>query len=201
MSRILRRVCVFCGSSTGADPLYGCSVRALGEVFAENGLSLVYGGGNVGLMGELARSVLQRDVEVVGVIPKHIHEAVESLPLSELHVVENMHERKAMIIDLVDAFITMPGGLGTIEEFFEAITWAQLGFHLKPCGLLNVANYFEPVLNLLDHMVVEEFMQRAHRDMIVVDADPVALLNKFDAYSPPRADKVKWVMRNWDAET
>ena len=167
---------MFCGSSTGADPLYGCSVRALGEVFAENGLSLVYGGGNVGLMGELARSVLQRDVEVVGVIPKHIHEAVESLPLSELHVVENMHERKAMMYELSDAFVVLPGGIGTIEEFFEIYTWYQLGIHLKPIGLFNVRKYFDKLLDFVNHMVREGFLKEAHRDALVIETDARALV-------------------------
>jgi len=176
MSRVLRRICVFCGSSAGADPAYGRSVRELGAVFAESGLSLVYGGGNVGLMGELARSVLRRDVEVIGVIPRRIHEAVEPLQLSELHVVDNMHERKAMMYELSDAFVVLPGGIGTVEEFFEIYTWYQLGIHLKPIGLFNVREYFGKLLEFVDHMVCEGFLKAAHRKALVIETDPRVLM-------------------------
>ena len=141
-----------------------------------NGLTLIYGGGSVGLMGELARSVLAAGGQAIGVIPKRIHEMVEALRLTELHVVENMHERKAMMYDLSDAFIVLPGGIGTVEEFFEVFTWYQLGIHLKPVGLLNVHGYFDRLLDFVDHMVAEGFLKPEHRDALVVEERPETLI-------------------------
>ena len=151
-------------------------MRDLGAVLVANDLTLIYGGGSVGLMGELARSVLAGGGEGIGVIPKRIHEMVAALRLTELHVVENMHERKAMMYDLSDAFIVLPGGIGTIEEFFEIFTWYQLGIHLKPIGLLNVRGYFDRLLDFVDHVVEEGFLKAAHRDVLVVEEHPEALV-------------------------
>jgi len=176
MKKPLRQVCVFCGSSSGTQPEYGQAVRNLGAVLVSNGLTLIYGGGSVGLMGELARSVLAGGGQVIGVIPKRIHEMVEALRLTELHVVENMHERKAMMYDLSDAFIVLPGGIGTVEEFFEVFTWYQLGIHLKPVGLLNVHGYFDRLLDFVDHMVAEGFLKPEHRDALVVEERPETLI-------------------------
>ncbi len=176
MKKPLRQVCAFCGSSSGTQPEYGQAVRNLGTVLVSNGLTLIYGGGSVGLMGELARSVLAGGGQVIGVIPKRIHEMVEALRLTELHVVENMHERKAMMYDLSDAFIVLPGGIGTVEEFFEVFTWYQLGIHLKPVGLLNVHGYFDRLLDFVDHMVAEGFLKPEHRDALVVEERPETLI-------------------------
>ena len=170
MKKPLKQICVFCGSSSGTHPEYGQAVRDLGTVLVANDLTLIYGGGSVGLMGELARSVLAGAAEVIGIIPKRIHEMVEALRLTELHVMENMHERKAMMYDLSDAFIVLPGGIGTIEEFFEVFTWYQLGIHLKPIGLLNVHGYFDRLLDFVDHMVGEGFLKPEHRDVLVVES-------------------------------
>jgi uncharacterized protein (TIGR00730 family) len=196
----MKRIGIYCGASPGVRPDYIAAAETLGRMLAERGIGVVYGGGKVGMMGAVARAALDAGGEVIGVIPQSLfNKELGFAEVTDLRVVDSMHARKAMIIEMVSGFITLPGGLGTIEELFEALTWAQLGFHLKPCGLLNIAGYFEPVLSLLDHMVVEEFMQQAHRDMVVVDDDPAALLDKFDTYHPPRADKVKWVMRKLDA--
>ncbi|UCF99694.1 MAG: TIGR00730 family Rossman fold protein [Spirochaetaceae bacterium] len=172
----LKRICVFCGSSSGIDSEYGRRIRELGAFFAENELVLVYGGGSVGLMGELARAVMSLGGKVIGVIPKRIHGMVETPQLTELHVVENMHERKAMMYELSDAFIVLPGGIGTVEEFFEIYTWCQLGIHLKPIGLLNIRNYFDRLLSFVDHMVAEGFLKPAHRNILVIDEHPRVLL-------------------------
>jgi uncharacterized protein (TIGR00730 family) len=190
MNRALKRICVFCGSSSGANPEYLRAVRALGAVFAENHLTLIYGGGSVGLMGELARSVLAGGGEVIGVIPRRIHELVEALQLTELHVVENMHERKAMMYDLSDAFIVLPGGIGTIEEFFEVFTWYQLGIHLKPIGVLNTRGYYDRLLEFLQKVVAEGFLKPAHRDVLVVEECAETLIAKLRVKEPVYVDKL-----------
>jgi uncharacterized protein (TIGR00730 family) len=191
MKKPLQRICVFCGSSSGAHPGYGQAVRALGTVFAENDLTLIYGGGSVGLMGELARSVLEGGGEVIGVIPKRIHEMVEALQLTELHVAENMHERKAKMYDLSDAFIVLPGGIGTIEEFFEVYAWYQLGIHLKPFGLLNIRNYFSKLLEFVEHMVGEGFLKPAHRNVLVVEERSETLIARLQETQLIYIDKLR----------
>jgi uncharacterized protein (TIGR00730 family) len=192
----MQRIGIFCGASPGARPDYMAAAETLGYMLAERGISVVYGGGRVGMMGAVARAALDAGGKVIGVIPQSLFDKeLGFAEVTELHVVSSMHERKAAIVDLVDGFVALPGGLGTIEEFFEALTWAQLAFHRKPCGLLNVAGYFDPMLLFVDHMVAEQFMLREHRAMIVVDDDPAVLLGKFDVYNPPRADKIGWVMR------
>ena len=182
----MQRLCVFCGSSVGVNPAYAEAAIALGRLLVARGSSLVYGGGHVGLMGVLADAVLGAGGEVIGVIPHALHEReIAHSGLTKLHVVDSMHERKAMMAAMSDAFIAMPGGFGTYEEFFEAVTWTQLGVHKKPCGLLNVAGFYDPVVEFLDQLAADGFMRREHRDMLLVDDDPARLLAGFDAYDPP----------------
>jgi uncharacterized protein (TIGR00730 family) len=173
------------------NPEYGRTARALGTVFAENDLALIYGGGNVGLMGELARSVMAGGGEVIGVIPRRIHRLVEAIELTELHVVENMHERKARMYDLSDAFVVLPGGIGTIEEFFEVYTWFQLGIHLKPIGVLNTRGYFGMLLEFVEHMVAEGFLKAAHRNALVVEEQAETLIARLKKHELTYTDKLR----------
>jgi len=190
----MRRVCVFCGSSHGASPVYAEAARDLGRRLARRGLGLVYGGGNVGLMGEVADAALAAGGEVIGVIPYALEaREVAHSGLTELHVVDSMHERKALMADLSDGFLALPGGIGTLEEFFEVWTWGQLGLHAKPCGLLDVAGYYAPLLAFLDRTVEEGFLRPAHREVVLVDTDPEALLDRMAAFTPPRVEK--WMGR------
>ena len=175
----LRRphVCVFCGSSTGSRPDYAEAARRVGTALAKEGIGLVYGGGRVGLMGVVADAALAIGGRVVGVIPGPLATAeVAHGGLSELHVVTGMHERKAMMADAADAFLTLPGGIGTFEELFEVVTWAALGIHAKPIGLLNVSGYFDPLLAMLRHAVAEGFVRPEHLDRLVVSDDPEGLV-------------------------
>jgi uncharacterized protein (TIGR00730 family) len=198
----MRRICVFCGSSPGARPEYLDAAVHLGHTLARNNIGLVYGGARVGIMGRVAESVLEKGGDVIGVIPKALVEKeVAFTGLADLRVVDSMHDRKALMADLADGFIALPGGLGTIEEFFEIVTWAQLGIHSKPCGLLNVNQYFRKLMDFLDHTVTERFVEREHRSMILMDDDPERLLRKFEAYQPPLTDKAQWVLRFSQAET
>ena len=192
----MQRICIFCGSSPGARPGYVQEAEALGRAIVENNFGLVYGGASVGIMGAVADAVLKSGGEVIGVIPKALTEKeISHTGLTEMRVAESMHERKALMADLSDGFIAMPGGLGTIEELFEILTWAQLGIHQKPCGLLNVEHYFDQLLAFLDRTVTEKFVQSAHRSMLLVDEDPVDLLQKFKDYQPPVVDKAAWALR------
>ena len=172
----LGHICVFCGSSPGRSSAYGDAADVLGRLMAEEGITLVFGGGDVGLMGKLSRAVLAHQGKAVGVIPKSIYDRVDTASLTELHVVEDMHQRKALMYRLSDGFIVLPGGLGTMEEFFEVFTWYQLGFHLKPIGLLNVNGFFTPLDNLLDHMVREGFLKSGHLKVLLKERDPKQLL-------------------------
>jgi len=182
----LKRICVFCGSSHGNKPAYDLAARAMGEALAERGIGLVYGGGRVGLMGAVADAVLAKGGQVVGVIPKPLAtKELAHVSVSELRVVDTMHERKALMAELSDAFIALPGGFGTFEEFCEVLTWSQLGLHTKPCALLNVENYWEPLLNLIDHAVTEGFVQASHRKLVVQHNDPHALLSAIETWTPP----------------
>jgi uncharacterized protein (TIGR00730 family) len=188
----LKRIAVFCGSNPGARPDYVVAAKQLGRVLASRGIGLVYGGSNVGLMAAIADEMLDELGEVIGVIPKSLVEReVANTSLSDLRIVASMHERKAMMAELADGFIALPGGIGTLEEFFETWTWAQLGMHRKPCGLLNVAGYFDPLLAFLDRTVEEKFVRLIHREMVIVDDDPGSLLDRFEAYEAPHV--VKWV--------
>jgi uncharacterized protein (TIGR00730 family) len=184
-------VCVFCGSSPGNVAAYAAAGARLGVELARSGMTLVYGGGNVGLMGVLASAVLEAGGRAVGVIPRQLVEAeIAHRGLSELHVVQTMHERKQRMADLSDAFILMPGGFGSWEEFCEVVTWSQLGIHRKAFGILNVLDYYGPLLSMADHAVRQGFVQASHRQMIVVDDDPAALLVRL---GEPRAPAdVKW---------
>ncbi len=192
----MKRICVFCGSSPGASPEYLQAATQLGYTLAGKKIGLVYGGAKVGMMGRIAEAVLEKKGEVIGVIPKGLAEKEVSFTgLADLRVVDSMHERKAIMADLSDGFIALPGGLGTLEEFFEVATWAQLGIHPKPCGLLNVRQYYNKLVDFLDHMVNERFVEPEHHSMILMDEDPERLLQKFEAYRPPVVDKAKWVLR------
>ncbi len=187
----MNSVCVFCGSSTGFDAIYAEQTKMLGKILAERNLRLVYGGGNVGLMGLLASTVLESGGSVTGIIPKAIHEKVPALPGAETRVVEGMHARKQAMHDLSDGFIALPGGIGTFEELLEAFTWSQLGFHQKPVALLNIKGYYDSLSELLNHSVQEGFMRDSHRKTLLVDEDPQALLAKMASYQPLSEDK--WV--------
>ncbi|RPI94451.1 MAG: TIGR00730 family Rossman fold protein [Chloroflexi bacterium] len=192
----MKRICVFCGSSPGARPEYLQAAGQLGHALASKNLGLVYGGARVGMMGRIAEAVLEKGGEVIGVIPKGlVDREVAFTGLADLRVVGSMHERKALMADLSDGFIALPGGLGTIEEFFEVVTWAQLGLHPKPCGLLNVRQYYNRLMEFLDHTVSEKFVEWEHRSMILVDENPERLLQKFETYQPPTVDKAKWVLQ------
>lgn len=186
----MRRVCVFCGSSGGGDPIYAAAARQLGRVLAEEGSGLVYGGASVGLMGIMADAALVAGGDVIGVIPHGLFgREVSHAGLPDLRTVATMHERKALMADLADGFITLPGGYGTLDELFEIVTWAQLGIHKKPCGILNVAGYFTPLLGFLDRLVAERFLRTEHRALLLVEDDPVRLLARFADYRSPVVEK------------
>lgn len=188
----IRRLAVFCGSNPGARPEYVQGAVSLGRLLCERGIGVVYGGSSVGLMAALADTMLDDGGDIIGVIPRMLVEReVANRALTDLRIVESMHERKAMMAELADGFVALPGGIGTLEEFFEIWTWAQLGMHDKPCGLLNVAGYFDPLLEFLDRAVSERFVRDVHRAMVVVESDPSRLLARFEAYEPPRV--VKWI--------
>ena len=182
----MKRVCVFCGSASGARPAYTRAAEQLGGVLAGRGLGLVYGGAHIGLMRVVADAVLAGGQEVIGVIPKALQaREIGHQGLSELIVVSGMHARKAKMAELSDAFVALPGGLGTLEEVFEVWTWAQLGFHRKPVCLLDVEGYWEPLLTMVDRMVEEQFVKPAHRKMLLVARDPAELLDQIAAYEAP----------------
>lgn len=177
----MKTVCVYCGSSPGARPAYLEAATSLGSHLARDGKRLVYGGACVGVMGRVADAVLEAGGEVVGVIPQGLMERdLAHQGLTQLHVVATMHERKAMMAELSDAFMALPGGIGTFEELFEILTWAQLGIHQKPCGLLNVAGYYDQLLAFLDHSVREGFLAPKHRSLLQVESDPEALLMRLE---------------------
>lgn len=178
----LRSVCVYCGSQDGKDPAYVQAAQAMGDALADRGIQLVFGGGHVGMMGQVADRVLARGGTVVGVIPKALMRAeVAHDGLTELHVTDDMHQRKAMMAERSDAFVSLPGGLGTLEELFETWTWRQLRYHDKPMGLLNVNGYYDGLLSWLDHAVADGYVRAQYRAMLEVDTDPAALLDKLDA--------------------
>lgn len=186
----MRSVCVFCGSSTGKNSIYKGAAIKLGRLMPEKGLTLVYGGGNIGLMGEIAQSVIQNGGKAIGVIPQFLVEKeLVYDKLTEIRVVETMHERKAIMADLADAFIAMPGGFGTLEETVEVLTWAQLGLHEKPIGLLNIDGYFNHLNDFFKHMIVEGFLQGEYKDLLLVRKDPNALLDSLSTFKMPQIDK------------
>jgi len=187
-----KRICVFCGSSSGARPSYAAAATALAQYLAANKIGVVYGGGRVGLMGILANAALEAGGEVIGVIPQSlVAKEVSHGGLSDLRVVGSMHERKALMAELSDAFIALPGGYGTFEEFCEMLTWTQLGLHRKPCGILNVEGYYDPLLELFDRAVAEQFVKPVHRRMVIADRCPESLVARLLEYEPPAVDK--WI--------
>ena len=190
----MKRVCVFCGSRNGTRDQYVAAARRTGEALARRGIGLVYGGGGIGLMGILADAALSAGGDVIGVIPEALMaREVAHRGLTDLRVVASMHERKALMAELADAFVALPGGFGTLEEFCESLTWAQLGIHRKPCGLLNVEGFFDPLLLLFDHAVRERFVSPDHRSLVVVEEDPERLLDALSRWEPPALER--WMGR------
>ena len=191
----MQRICVFCGSSAGADPAFAGAARALGRALGQRKLGLVYGGGNIGLMGILADAALAAGAEVIGVIPQAlVDKELAHRGVTELRVVGSMHERKALMTGLSDAFLALPGGYGTLEEFCEILTWAQLGIHSKPCGLLNVEGFYDPFLAQIDRGVEQRFIREPHRRLLLVEGEPEALLRRLETAHPPALHK--WIDRN-----
>ncbi len=183
-------LCVFCGSNSGADPSYMESARRMGQLLANRSVTVVYGGGRVGLMGALAEAALEAGGRVIGVIPEALRRReVAHENLTELHVVRTMHERKQLMGDLSDGFVAMPGGFGTFEEFCEVLTWSQLGLHVKPCGLLNVKGYYTGLLALFDHAVAQQLLHPRNRAMVIAEAEPEALLDTMAEYRAPAVEK------------
>jgi hypothetical protein len=186
----IRRLCIFCGSSVGRDPAYRRLAETLGRGLAERGIGIVYGGGRVGLMGALADAALAAGGEVIGVIPQALMDReIGHVGLTELRVVASMHERKALMAELADGFVALPGGVGTLEELFEIWTWAQLGLHAKPCGVLDADGFYAPLLGFLDHLVDTGFVRPAHRAMLVAARSPEELLAAFASYRAPSVGK------------
>ena len=184
--RPITRLCVFCGTNAGSRPEYGAAARKLGALLAEEGIELVYGGASVGIMGELADAVQENGGHVTGIIPQQlIQKEAAHRGIPDLIVVASMHQRKSQMADLSDGFIALPGGIGTLEGFFEILTWGQLGIHAKPCGVLNIAGYFDALIGFLDHAVQEGFLTEAHRETIMVETDPRALLERMRGYQAP----------------
>jgi len=190
--RQIQRLCVFCGSSSGARPVYAEAAAQLGRELAKSKIAVVFGGGRVGLMGILADSVLRAGGQAIGVMPRALVEKeIAHTSLTELHVVELMHQRKALMADLADAFLLLPGGFGSWEEFCEVLTWLQLGIHRKPCAILNVAGYYNGLLSLADRALAEGFLRPAHHKMVIVEEDPQKALSQLTSASIP--SEVKWV--------
>lgn len=191
----LKRICVFCGSNPGNDPAYLAAAQALGASIATRGYELVYGGAEVGLMGAVADAALEAGGRVVGVMPKAlIDKEIGHKNLSEQHIVSSMHERKALMADLSDGFIALPGGVGTLEEIFEIWTWAQLGHHDKPLAFMNVLGFYDPLCAFLDHQSSEGFVRKGHRDMAIFSKDAEEILQAFENYDAPKLQK--WVERS-----
>jgi uncharacterized protein (TIGR00730 family) len=190
----MKSVCVYCGSNEGRLPVYAEAARGLGQALVERGLDLVYGGASVGIMGVIADTVLGLGGRVTGVMPESIvRKEVAHRGLTELHVTSSMHERKMKMAELSDAFVALPGGIGTLEEIFEVWTWAQLGLHGKPCGFLNAAGYYDGLVAFLDHTVAEKFVKEANRAMLIVSDDPADLLDRFALYRAPAVEK--WIRK------
>lgn len=190
----VQSLCVFCGSSSGVRSEYAAAAEGLGRFAAARGIRLVYGGGRVGLMGVLADACLAAGGTVIGVIPQALaSKELAHAVCTELHVVESMHERKALMAELSDAFVALPGGIGTFEELFEVWTWAQLGLHPKPCGLLNVAGFYDQLIAFVEHATAEGFMRAEHLHMLARADDPATLLAALERYEPP--DVRKWLRR------
>jgi uncharacterized protein (TIGR00730 family) len=194
MATSVSSVAVFCGSNTGVDPAYKDAAVSLGHLLAARGLDLVYGGGDVGLMGVLADATLAAGGSVHGVITRALEEReVAHRGLTSLEVVESMHERKAAMADRADAFIMLPGGFGTLDEFFEVVTWTQLGIHQKPCGLLNVSGYFDSLVGFVEDASSQRFIQENYRELVLIDADASTLIEKLETWTPSTSEK--WLDR------
>jgi uncharacterized protein (TIGR00730 family) len=190
----INSICLFCGASPGSNPAYREAAHRFGEVLAERNISLIYGGGSVGLMGVAADACLAKGGKVIGVIPRLLMEKeVGHAGVTEMHVVETMHERKALMTQLSDGFIALPGGYGTLDELFESLTWLQLSYHTKPIGLLNVAGFFDQLIGFLDHAQGERFLREQHRASLQIDTDIVALIEKLRSAEAP--DTGKWLDR------
>jgi len=182
----ITRLCVFCGTNAGTRPEYRTAARELGALLADEGIELVYGGASVGIMGELADAVQEGGGHVTGIIPQQlIQKEAAHRGIQDLIVVASMHQRKSQMADLSDGFIALPGGIGTVEGFLEILTWGQVGIHAKPCGILNIAGYFDALTEFLDHAVAEGFLTQEHRDTVMVESAPRALLERLRAYEPP----------------
>jgi len=192
MTKKFHSVCVYCGSAKGNNPVYADAAKALGRALVKHNLSLVYGGGHVGLMGIVADAVLDAGGEVTGVIPKALMDTeVGHERLTRLLVVKDMHERKALMAEHADGFIAMPGGIGTLEELFETLTWAQLGFHEKPIGLLNVASFYDPLIEFLRHQTSQGFLRAEHKDLLLVETEPDPLIAQLKNFTMPEG--VSWL--------
>lgn len=190
----LARVCVYCGANRGRDPAYASAAQAMGRALARRGIELVTGGGRIGLMGVIADATLEAGGRVTGVIPQALMaKELAHQGLTDLVVTSSMHERKARMAELADGFVALPGGLGTYEELFEIWTWAQLGWHRKPCGLLNIAGFYDKLVAFVDGACEAQFLKAEHRAMLVVESDPDRLLDRFGAYEPPNV--TKWIGR------
>lgn len=175
----MKRVCVFCGSRTGSNPVYAAAAKEFGALLVQHGLGLVFGGGHIGLMGVIADAVLAAGGEVIGVIPQALRDKeLAHAGVQQMHIVSTMHQRKAIMADLSDAFVALPGGFGTGDEFFEIVTWRQLRIHAKPVAILNTAGFFDPLLAWLDHVVAEDFIKRAHRQQLIVETSPMELVKR-----------------------
>jgi uncharacterized protein (TIGR00730 family) len=188
----MKRVCVFCGSSPGALPIYQQAASTVGRLLVEKGYGVVYGGGHVGLMGALAEGVLSAGGEITGIIPRSLFEKeIGNSDLKDLRIVGSMHERKALMGDLSDAFMALPGGFGTFEEFFEVVTWSQLGVHRKACGLLNINGFYDSLLAMCDHATAQGFIREVDRKLIVDDQDPQVLIQRIASFTVP--ESTKWL--------
>lgn len=187
----LNSICVFCGSKAGSDLEYQQSARELGCLLAEREIALVYGGGSVGLMGIIADAVLEAQGKVIGVIPRQLATKELLHPgVDEMHVVDDMHTRKAKMSECSDAFIAMPGGFGTLEELFEVVSWVQLGIYLKPVGLLNTSGFYDPLLNMVEHCIETEFIKPKYRDLIIADETPSTLVDHLERHQLPIIEKI-----------
>lgn len=186
----MKSICVYCGSSTGSSDVFATGARQLATSLVNHQMSLVYGGGNVGLMGIVADEVILLGGHVTGVIPQALMDKeVGHTRLNQLHIVRNMHERKALMAELSDGFIAMPGGIGTLEELFEMFTWLQLGFHEKPLGLLNIDGFFDILILFLKQTVQKKFLQERHLELLIIESDPERLLQRFKDFKPQHVDK------------
>jgi len=198
----INSICVYCGSSPGRQPEYVQAAQALGAEIGKRGIRLVYGGARVGLMGEVARAALTAGGKVIGIMPKAlVDQEIACVSEIELRVVNDMHERKAAMADLSDGFIAMPGGFGTFEEFFEVLTWQQLGIHAKPCGLLNIQGYYDGLLSFIDHAVEEMFIHHSNKDLILASKDSAQLIEQFLEFQPVKMNKARWVREMADNQS